>query len=247
VIRVFLADDHPVMVAGLARVLATVPDMQVVGTAHDIAGLDAQAPGSIHVLVLDVSMPGMHGAETITALRERHAPVLLFTLEPETPLVVELLRAGASGVVGKSERVEVLLDAIRTVAGGGRVMPSAMHDACGRRAGCAARRAERARAGHLPSVDPRELAEEHRVRSRAVAQHRVHVLGARAAEAGGGQPDRAGGLRASRGATGQGQLRGVELRAELAAANVFLDRKGHDYEVEQDALATSAGCCGAWC
>jgi DNA-binding NarL/FixJ family response regulator len=245
---VFLADDHPVMVAGLARVLATVPDMLVVGTAHDIAGLDAQAAGSIDVLVLDVSMPGMHGAETIKALRERHAPVLLFTLEPETPLVVELLRAGASGVVGKSERVEVLLDAIRTVAGGGRVMPSAMHErVVAGVAGCAARRAERARAGHLPSADSRELSEEHRVRSRAVAQHRVHVLGARAAEAGGGQPDRAGGLRASRGATGQGQLRGVELRAELAAANVFLDRKGHDYEVEQDALATSAGCCGAWC
>jgi DNA-binding NarL/FixJ family response regulator len=127
VIRVFLADDHPVMVAGLARVLATVPDMAVVGTAQAMAGLDAQAAGSIDVLVLDVSMPGMHGSETIKALRERHAPVLLFTLEPETALVVELLRAGASGVVGKSERVEVLLDAIRTVAGGGRVMPSGMH------------------------------------------------------------------------------------------------------------------------
>lgn len=128
VIRVFLADDHPVMVAGLARVLATVPDMAVVGTAQAMAGLDAQAAGSIDVLVLDVSMPGMHGSETIKALRERHAPVLLFTLEPETALVVELLRAGASGVVGKSERVEVLLDAIRTVAGGGRVMPSGMHE-----------------------------------------------------------------------------------------------------------------------
>jgi DNA-binding NarL/FixJ family response regulator len=128
VIRVFLADDHPVMVAGLSRVLATVPDIEVVGTAHALTGLDAQAAGSIDVLVLDVSMPGMHGAETIKALRERHAPVLLFTLEPETPLVVELLRAGASGVVGKSERVEVLLDAIRTVAGGGRVIPSAMHE-----------------------------------------------------------------------------------------------------------------------
>jgi len=126
VIRVFLADDHPVMVAGLARVLATVPDIEVVGTAHDISGVLAHAAGGMDVLLLDVSMPGMHGGETIHMLRERYAPVLLFTLEPETPLVVELLRAGASGVVGKSERVEVLLDAIRAVAGGGRVIPPAM-------------------------------------------------------------------------------------------------------------------------
>ena len=124
-LRVFIADDHPVMVAGLERILASVADIEVAGVAHDIAALHAANPQNIDIIVLDVSMPGMRGAETMQALR-LYAPVLLFTLEPESAQVVELLRAGGSGVVSKSARVEVLLDAIRTVAAGGRAIPIPM-------------------------------------------------------------------------------------------------------------------------
>ena len=122
-IRVFLADDHPVMVEGLERLLARESDVDVVGRVHDLRGIDAHVPAAVDVLVVDVSMPGMLGAETIEALRTRYAPVLLFTLEPATAQVVALLRAGASGVVSKSARFEELLGAIRTVAQGGRAVP----------------------------------------------------------------------------------------------------------------------------
>lgn len=122
-IRVFLADDHPVMVRGLERLLAGEDDFEVVGVVHDLGDLDAHIPDTVDVLVLDVSMPGMHGAETIERLRTRYAPILLFTLEPESAQVIALLRAGASGVVSKSAHVTVLLDAIRTVARGGRAVP----------------------------------------------------------------------------------------------------------------------------
>ena len=118
-----MADDHPVMVTGLSRILAGVPDVDVVGIAYDVHELLRTDPQDLDVIVLDVSMPGMRGGETVETLRARYAPVLLFTLEPDTAQVVELLRAGASGVVSKSARVEVLLDAIRTVATGGRVIP----------------------------------------------------------------------------------------------------------------------------
>ena len=125
-IRVFLADDHPVMVRGLERLLALEDDLTVVGMVHDLGELEARAPDALDVLVLDVSMPGMNGGDTIASLRARHAPILLFTLEPETAQVVALLRAGASGVVSKSAPVSELIDAIRVVARGGRAVPMAL-------------------------------------------------------------------------------------------------------------------------
>jgi two-component system invasion response regulator UvrY len=122
VIRVFLADDHPVIVSGLERLFASIEDIEVVGTAHDLRHLEALTLPDVDVLVLDVSMPGMHGRETIALLTQRFAPVLLFTLEPESAQVVALLRGGAAGVVSKSAPVDVLLAAIRTVAAGARVV-----------------------------------------------------------------------------------------------------------------------------
>lgn len=122
-IRVFLADDHPVIVSGLERLLASVEDIEVVGTTHDLRDLDSLDLPHVDVLVVDVSMPGMRGSETVALLTQRFAPVLLFTLEPESAQVVALLRAGAAGLVGKSAPVDVLLSAIRTVAAGGRVVP----------------------------------------------------------------------------------------------------------------------------
>ncbi|MCA9536413.1 MAG: response regulator transcription factor [Myxococcales bacterium] len=125
-LRVLLADDHPVMVDGLSRVLATEADIEVAGVAYDVRDLLAMDAGRADVVVLDVSMPGMRGGETIAALRGRFGPVLLFTLEPDATQVVELVRAGAAGVVSKSARVEELLRAIRTVAAGGRAVPMAL-------------------------------------------------------------------------------------------------------------------------
>lgn len=125
-IRVFLADDHPVMVRGLERLLSLEDDLEVVGTVHDVRELDAHVADAVDVFVLDVSMPGMHGAETIARLHARRASILLFTLEPESAQVVALLRAGASGVVSKSAQVGELIAAIRAVARGGRVVPMAL-------------------------------------------------------------------------------------------------------------------------
>lgn len=125
-IRVFLADDHPVVVSGLERLFAGVADVEVVGAANDLRDVTASALAEADVLVLDVSMPGMRGAETLAALpalASRRLPVLLFTLEPESAQVVELLRAGAAGVVSKSARMDELLAALRAVASGRRAVP----------------------------------------------------------------------------------------------------------------------------
>lgn len=122
-IRVFLADDHPVIVSGLERLFAGIADIETVGTAHDLTRSDASTRSDVDVFVLDVSMPGMLGGETVAAFK-RVAPVLLFTLEPESAQVLALLRAGAAGVVSKSAHVDTLLAAIRTVAAGGRVIPA---------------------------------------------------------------------------------------------------------------------------
>ncbi len=121
-VRIYVADDHPIVVEGLRRFFSTVPEVEWVGACGDAAALFELEPGTVDVLVLDVRMPGMHGTETLRALATRVPAILLFTLEPESALVVELLRAGASGVVGKSERVDNLLSAICAAAAGERVV-----------------------------------------------------------------------------------------------------------------------------
>jgi two-component system, NarL family, invasion response regulator UvrY len=122
-VRIFVADDHPVITEGLTRYFATIDDIAMIGHCRDCAGLEAIDAASVDVLVLDVGMPGMLGAETVTRLRSRGHAILLFTLEPESPLVIGMLRAGAMGFVAKRESLDVLAEAIRSVARGARSVP----------------------------------------------------------------------------------------------------------------------------
>jgi DNA-binding NarL/FixJ family response regulator len=121
-LRVLLADDHPVIRAGLRALIDAQPDMEVVGEAAD--GEDAcrlaaeQAPD---VAVLDISMPGLGGAQAAERIvRERPGVrVLALTVHEDRGYLQQLLRAGGSGYVLKRAAAADLIHAIRTVAHGG--------------------------------------------------------------------------------------------------------------------------------
>ncbi|HEX8723881.1 MAG TPA: response regulator transcription factor [Gemmatimonadaceae bacterium] len=121
IIRVVLADDHTVVRAGLKAVLGGARDIQVVGEVSN--GADAVAMTEKmdpDVLVMDLSMPQMDGAEatkTLSASGTR-TKILILTMHSPDEALVPLLESGASGFLQKSAADRELVDAVRAVAHG---------------------------------------------------------------------------------------------------------------------------------
>ena len=121
-IRVVLADDHPVMREGLKSLIHSQHDMEVVGEAADGNTACAKA-GELRpdVVVMDVSMPGMSGAEATRQIKASWpaVKVLALTVHEDKGYLRQLLEAGAVGYVLKRTAAEELIHAVRTVAAGG--------------------------------------------------------------------------------------------------------------------------------
>ena len=121
-LRVFLADDHVVVREGLKALVNAEPDMHVVGEADNgrAAWLLAKelCPD---VVVMDVSMPEMSGAQATERLRLEcpQVKVLALTIYEDRAYLRQMLEAGAAGYVLKRAAMEELAHAVRTVAAGG--------------------------------------------------------------------------------------------------------------------------------
>lgn len=120
-IRVVVADDHPVVREGLAGLMEATQDITCIGTAGDGAtALELVRRLSPDVLVLDLSMPGRNGVATLSDLRrhELKTRVLVLTSFAERDLVLDAVHAGADGYLLKERQGEEILDGIRRVAAG---------------------------------------------------------------------------------------------------------------------------------
>ena len=121
-IRVLLADDHPLVRAGLRATVALADDIALIGEAT--TGEEAQElcrELTPDILLLDLHMPGPPAVGTVAYLRGASPAtrVLVLTAHDEDAYVRALLAAGVAGYVLKDEVPETLLHAIRGVAGGG--------------------------------------------------------------------------------------------------------------------------------
>ena len=120
-IRVLIVDDHAIVRNGLAQLIRTTADLELVGTAAD--GREAIEQADRHrpdVIVMDLSMPGMDGA-TATARILAGRPdthVLVLTSFSDHAAITAALEAGAQGYLLKHSEPEVILDAVRQIAGG---------------------------------------------------------------------------------------------------------------------------------
>jgi two-component system invasion response regulator UvrY len=122
-IRIFIADDHPIVRQGLRRIVEADAGMAIAGEAGDAASLCAALEHTAtDVVLLDVSMPGGLFLETLRELRAKHPTVrvLVLSVHPEDQWAVRALRAGASGYLTKDHSPDQLLDAIRRVYRGGK-------------------------------------------------------------------------------------------------------------------------------
>ena len=121
-LRIFIADDHAIVREGLKSLVNAQPEMQVVGEAGDghaaYQGIVELRPD---VAVMDLSMPGLSGAQATEHLK-RSCPeikVVALTVHEDESYLRGLLEAGAVGYILKRSAAEELIHAIRTVAAGG--------------------------------------------------------------------------------------------------------------------------------
>jgi len=121
IIRVVLADDHAVVRAGLKAVLGVAKDIQVIGEVAN--GVDAVAMTqrlSPDVLIMDLSMPQMDGAEATKQLVAAGSTtkILILTMHSPDEALIPLIEGGASAFLHKSVADRELVDAVRAVAHG---------------------------------------------------------------------------------------------------------------------------------
>lgn len=122
-IKVLIADDHPVVRLGLRQILADSRDIHVgrdVSSADEVLG--AVREERWDVVVLDISLRGGNGIELIGEIRKvrPETRVLILTVHPEEQYAVRAIKAGASGFLNKESAPDRLTDALHKIAEGGR-------------------------------------------------------------------------------------------------------------------------------
>ncbi|MCB9797095.1 MAG: response regulator transcription factor [Alphaproteobacteria bacterium] len=130
-IRVLVADDHPIVRHGLRRLINLQSDMQVVGEAADGAEvIQLLEVCPCEVIVLDLSLPHIRGLELVHLIRERLPAlrILVFSVQPEDILSLHLIEAGVAGYLSKDRGVEAVIEAIREVAAGRRYLTERLRE-----------------------------------------------------------------------------------------------------------------------
>jgi len=122
-IRLLIADDHAIVRGGLKQIFALVPDFEVVGEAvNGSEVLERLRLDPFDLLLLDLNMPGLSGADLITRIKTHRAdlPILVLSMHNEPQVAARMLKAGAADYITKDCEPDILLAAIRKVAAGGK-------------------------------------------------------------------------------------------------------------------------------
>jgi len=127
--RVMLVDDHELVRQGIAAMLHSAPDLQVVGEARSgREALEVARRELPDVVLMDVKMPDMDGLEATKKIKEERArtAVIMLTMHDNPSYLRDAVRAGAAGYLLKDVSKDELVDAIRQVATGGAFIESQM-------------------------------------------------------------------------------------------------------------------------
>jgi len=118
--KILIVDDHPIVRAGLRRLLAADPAAEICEAADAREALHRFREQRPTLVVLDLNLPGLGGIEVIARLKiaDPEAHILVLSMHDDYIHVTRALQAGAAGYVSKNAPPEELLEAVRRVAGG---------------------------------------------------------------------------------------------------------------------------------
>ena len=127
-LRIFIADDHPIFRQGLKQILSDTSGMAVAdeaGTGEE--ALTKVLNNTYDILLLDISLPGKDGFEILQVLQNQkpNLPVLVLSAHPEEQYAIRAFKLGASGYVTKEHAPDELIQAIRKVSEGRKYISTA--------------------------------------------------------------------------------------------------------------------------
>jgi len=128
-LKILIADDHPVFRRGLKQIIAETTDIVVAGEAADgLEVLNRVKTGDFDLVLLDISMPGKTGIDVLAQLKyeKPELPVLMLSMHPEEQYAVRALKAGASGYLTKESAPDELISAIRKASTGGKYVSASL-------------------------------------------------------------------------------------------------------------------------
>jgi two-component system invasion response regulator UvrY len=127
--KFLIADDHAIVRKGLVQMLREeFPTSEIIEVANSNEVLDQVRKQILDVILLDISMPGRSGIETLKQIRSEgiKAPVLMLSMHSEDQYAVRVLKAGASGFLNKESATEELLAAVHKVLSGRKYITAAV-------------------------------------------------------------------------------------------------------------------------
>ena len=128
-IRILIADDHPILRKGLKGLLVREIEGAICGEAGNVQQVISEVQSQDwDLVILDMMMPGRSGLDALPDLKRLRPrlPVLMLSMHPEDQYGKRVLRAGASGYMNNESAPEELIKAIRKVLAGGRYVSPAM-------------------------------------------------------------------------------------------------------------------------
>ncbi len=118
-----MVDDHELILEGIRKTLSLVQEMSIVGEARSAEQLlGGSVAKNADIILLDIDLPGRSGLEALVEVKAvfPQARILFLSMFPEDQFAVRALKAGAHGYVTKKAVAQELVDAIRTIAAGGK-------------------------------------------------------------------------------------------------------------------------------
>ena len=128
-IKILIADDHPIVRKGLREIIEETPGMKVIDEASNGQEvLEKVSRKNFDVVLLDISMPGRSGLDILRDIKRQEPKlvVLVLSMHPEEQYAVQALKEGASGYLTKKSAPDELLTALRKVSSGGKYVSSSL-------------------------------------------------------------------------------------------------------------------------
>lgn len=155
-IRVLIVDDHPIVRRGLSSLLSAYPDLQIVGAAADAtAALQAVKDLAPEIILLDIRMSGVDGIDIVSRILRSapHVKIIILTAYDNDEYVLGAFRAGAYAYLLKSSMDETVVETIRLVHQGRRLLSPSLMDQVLQQFHLLAQ----ANASHLGQLSPQDL------------------------------------------------------------------------------------------